>query len=183
VTPSFSEISFARHGETDYNTTRRFQGLLPVPLNATGRAQAHALADRVASDDFAALWCSPLLRARETADIVAARIGLDVVEDARLVETDSGDWTDRTFAAIEAEDPERFAAFLRADADFAFPGGESYADQTVRVLAALQDIAAGALPALVVCHGMCIRLTLIALGHADHRIPNAALVPLAELED
>ena len=64
------------------------------------------------------------------------------------METDAGDWTDRAFADVIAEAPEAFAAFAAANADFAFPGGESFAQQEVRVSAALDDVEAGALPAL-----------------------------------
>ena len=155
---------------------------MPVPLDDTGRAQATELAERAAGYGFAALWSSPLLRARETADAVAARTGLPPREDPRLMETDAGEWTDRSFASVQAESPERFAAFLAGAQDFAFPGGESLADQEVRVAAALQRIAGGELPALVVCHGMVIRAALSVrsggwLTHAE-RVPNGALVPL-----
>ena len=169
-------LFLARHGETDYNALGRFQGLLPVPLNATGRAQAHELALRAAPLGFAALWCSPLARARETAEIVGAALALAPLEDARLVETDCGDWTDRPFAAVKAEDPDGFAAFLRADPDFAFPGGESFAAQTTRMIAALREIGRGRRPALVVTHGMAIRLVFAALGHPLQTVPNAALL-------
>jgi probable phosphoglycerate mutase len=175
-------VYLARHGETAYNHEGRFQGQQQVPLNDTGRVQAAELAERAVPYGFRALWCSPLLRARETADAVAARIGLEPVEDARLMETDSGDWTDRSFADVIAEAPDAFAAFANAQADFAFPGGESFAEQEVRVSAALDDIEAGTLPALVVCHGMVIRAALAVragelLEHIK-RVPNAALVPL-----
>ena len=63
------------------------------------------------------------MRARETAEIVAERLALAPHEDARLVETDAGDWTDRLFSEVEAEDPVRFAAFARVDPDFAFRVG------------------------------------------------------------
>ncbi len=89
-------LLLARHGETAYNAEGRFQGLGPVPLNARGREQGRLLAEAAAGKGFVELWCSPLVRARETADIVAARIGLEPIEDERLVETDTGDWTDRT---------------------------------------------------------------------------------------
>ena len=99
-----------------------------MPLDDTGREQAAELAERVAAlGPLRTLICSPLHRARETAAIVGARIGMTPIEDARFAETDVGDWTDRTFAEVGAEDPARFAAFLRADAGFAFPGGESFA--------------------------------------------------------
>ena len=102
--------------------------------------------------------------------------------DARLMETDSGDWTDLSFIEVRAREPERFDAFASAEASFAFPGGESFAEQEVRVGAALAEIEAGELPALVVCHGMVIRAALAVragelLEHIK-RVPNAALVPL-----
>jgi broad specificity phosphatase PhoE len=154
-----------------------------VPLDDTGREQARELAERAAAHGFAALWCSPLLRARETAEVVAARLGLEPREDARLMETDAGDWTDRLFADVQAEDPEGFERFVAGDPSFAFPGGESFAHQEQRVAAALADVELGALPALVVCHGMVIRAALSSrAGHWEphaERVPNGALVPLA----
>lgn len=175
-------VYLARHGRTAYNLEGRFQGQQQIPLDDVGREQARELAERAASYGFRALWCSPLLRARETADAVAARIGLEPIEDPRLMETDAGDWTDRSFAEVIAEAPDAFAAFAGAHADFAFPGGESFAQQEVRVGAALDDVEAGELPALVVCHGMVIRAALAVragelLEHV-RRVPNAALVPL-----
>jgi broad specificity phosphatase PhoE len=179
-------VYLARHGQTAYNLERRFQGQMPVPLDDTGRAQAAELAERAAAHGFAALWCSPLLRARETADVVAHRLGLAPTEDARLMETDAGDWTDRSFAEVQAEAPERFASFAAGDPSFAFPGGESFAHQEERVCAALAVIEGGALPALVVCHGMVIRAALSQraghwIEHAE-RVPNGALVPLDPTE-
>lgn len=175
-------IWLARHGETAYNAERRFQGQGTVPLSDRGREQAQALAEEAAGHGFASLWSSPLPRARETAGIVAVRLGLEVAEDPRLMETDAGDWTDRLFAEVEAEDPERFAAFVGTDPGFAFPGGESFAQQRERVVAALGDIrAAGPLPALVVCHRGSMRLALEdARGERVtlDQIPNGALVAL-----
>jgi probable phosphoglycerate mutase len=177
-----ARIYLARHGQTAYNHEGRFQGQQAVPLDDTGRAQAVELAERASGYGFLALWCSPLLRARETADAVAAAIGLEPVEDARLMETDAGDWTDRSFAEVIAEEPERFAAFAAGERDFAFPGGESFIEQEVRVDAVLRDVESGALPALVVCHGMVIRAALaVRRGHDAEqfeRVPNAGLVAL-----
>jgi broad specificity phosphatase PhoE len=185
-----TNVYLARHGQTAYNLEGRFQGQLPVPLDDTGRAQAAELAERAAAHDFAKLWCSPLLRARETADVVAARIGLEPHEDPRLMETDAGAWTDRSFADVQAEAPDAFAAFVGGEPDFAFPGGESFAQQGIRVAAALAEIEQGTLPALVVCHGGVIRIAIfqrVGRGVAmSERVPNGALIPLepaAERED
>jgi broad specificity phosphatase PhoE len=172
----------ARHGETAYNAEGRFQGQGAVPLNGTGRAQAAALAEQALAYEFVALWCSPLLRARETADVVARRVGLTPREDARLMETDAGAWTDRSFADVQAEVPEEFARFKGGDPSFAFPGGESFAQQGVRVAAAFHDIKRAEAPTLVVCHGGVIRIALFqrtkdrsVLGDP---VPNATIVPL-----
>jgi broad specificity phosphatase PhoE len=180
--PADAQVFLARHGQTAYNLEGRFQGQLPVPLDDVGRAQAEDLAERASAYGFVALWCSPLLRARETADCVARRIGLEPREDARLMETDAGDWTDRSFADVQSEAPEQFAAFAAGDPAFAFPGGESFAEQEERVAAALEEVERGELPALVVCHGMVIRAAFARRpGHLERRferVPNAALVPL-----
>ncbi len=179
---SATRVYLARHGQTAYNREGRFQGQQAIPLDETGRAQAHELAERAAAHEFAALWSSTLLRARETAEIVVARIGLKPIYDERFVETDAGDWTDRPFSEVQAEAPELFTKFFTGDPSFAFPGGESFAQQEIRVGAALDDVEAGALPALVVCHGMVIRAALsVRAGHwlpRGQRVPNAVLVPL-----
>ncbi|HEY6780286.1 MAG TPA: histidine phosphatase family protein [Thermoleophilaceae bacterium] len=175
-------IYLARHGRTPYNHEGRFQGHGDVPLDDLGRAQAAELAELAAGQEFAALWASPLARARETAGIVAARIGLPVREDLRLAETHAGDWTDRLFADVDSEDPDGFRAFVRGEPTFAFPGGESFAAQGDRVMAALAEIERGPLPALVVCHGMTIRLALARRrgepGPGERLIDNGMLVPL-----
>lgn len=177
-----SGVYLARHGQTAFNLEQRFQGHLPVPLDETGRGQAAALAAEASQHEWAALWCSPLARARETAAAVAARIELEPTPDPRFAETDTGEWTGRSFAEVGLEDPDGFAAFERADAEFRFPGGESYAEQDERVAAGLGDVRAGALPALVVCHRGVIRLALAAARQDESlragAIPNGALVSL-----
>jgi broad specificity phosphatase PhoE len=175
-------VVLARHGETDYNAQRRFQGHLAVPLNDRGREQARELARMAAQREWATLICSPLARARETAEIVGAAIGHYPIEDARFAETDCGDWTDRFFDDVQAAEPELFAAYQRADPDFAFPGGESFAQQQLRVLEGIDAAKMGPRPALIVAHRGSIRLALAALHEDDaHRsatVPNASLVEL-----
>lgn len=176
-------IFLARHGETPYNAEGRFQGHLPVGLTAKGIEQARALAEVAAQHAWASFWCSPLERARLTAEIVGAAIGMQPRVDERFAETDCGDWTDRPFAEVVESDPEGFQAFLRADPAFRFPGGESFAEQQQRVAAALADVrATGELPALVVCHRGVIRVAVVATtGDETKRglvVDNASLVEL-----
>jgi broad specificity phosphatase PhoE len=175
-------IWLARHGETAYNHERRFQGHLPVPLNDTGRAQARELAKLAAQREWAALWCSPLARALETATIVGAAIGLEPIHDMRFAETDCGDWTDRMFDDVIAEDPEGFEGFASGRVGFRFPGGESFEEQQQRAMAGIEDVRAGAQPSLVVSHGGTMRLILAGVRGDDRyrsqRLANASLVEL-----
>lgn len=175
-------IYLARHGRTPYNHEGRFQGQSDVPLDETGLQQAAELAERAAAHDFAVLWASPLRRARQTAEAVAARTGLTIQFDERLMETDTGDWTDRSFEEVRAENPEGFDAWLTGDASWQFPGGESFHVQGDRVMAALAEIEQGPQPALVVFHGMAIRLALARRkgepGPGPNAVANGALIPL-----
>lgn len=179
-------ILLARHGETDDNIEPiRIQGRRDTPLNDTGRAQAAELAERVSGEGVASLWSSQLSRARETAEIVGARLGLEPVVDDRLAEGDRGELEGRYWRDVAREEPQLYAAWRRAGEGFRFPGGESLREQMDRTLAALDDIrAAGPLPALVVAHGGSIRVVRCSEdprgldAFHDWEVPNVALVRL-----
>jgi broad specificity phosphatase PhoE len=179
-------VVLARHGETNDNRPPpRFQGFTDTPLNDTGRRQAAEVAEKIASLGIAALWSSDLSRARETAEIVGARIGMPPRLDARLREASRGRWEGHLFETIEREEPARYAAWMAGGAEFRFPGGESLLDQQERVTASLRDIhAAGELPALAVCHGGSIRVILCARdprgldAFQEFDVPNVAVVTL-----
>jgi probable phosphoglycerate mutase len=178
-------LSLARHGETPYNVEGRFQGQNDVGLTERGVEQAHALARLAAERSFAGLYCSPLRRARQTADIVAAATGLTPQPDDRFKETDTGDWTDRLCTDVEREDPEGWAAYHLTDPDFRFPGGESLQEQMDRVIDGFVAVTHGGhLPALIVCHRGVIR---VARSHTHIRgletfmswdVPNGTIEPL-----
>ena len=181
-----SGILLARHGQTDDNLEPlRFQGFRDTPLNETGRRQARQLAERVAGEGIVSLWSSDLSRARETAEIVGARIDLQPRLDARLREGNRGRWEGRLFADVQQTEPELYASWRRPDPDFRFPGGESLQEQMNRVSAAVQDIRdTGELPALIVCHGGSIRVMLcrrdprgLAAFHS-FELPNVTVVRL-----
>jgi broad specificity phosphatase PhoE len=178
-------ILLARHGQTTYNAEGRFQGTLEVPLDPVGLEQAHALAEVTKGHGIVALWCSPLRRARQTADVIGAALGLEPQPDARFAEHDTGAWTNRLKSEVEAEDPEAWAAYLRGGEDWTFPGGEGFEAFMERVIDGLVDVTQSRrLPALVVCHRGVIRA---AQSHTHIRgldtfhewpVPNGALIPL-----
>ncbi len=178
-------LLLARHGQTNDNLEPlRVQGFRNTPLNEVGRRQAHELAERVADWGLRSLWWSVLIRAAESARIVGERIGLTPRPEPRLREGNRGDWEGRLFIDIEAEDPEGYAAWLRAGEQFRFPGGESMREHCDRMLAALAEIrAAGPLPALVVCHRGSIRVVLCSRdprgldAFHEYEVPNTAVVP------
>jgi broad specificity phosphatase PhoE len=180
-------LLLARHGQTDDNLEPlRAQGFRDTPLNQVGLGQAHALAERVATEfDVRSLWSSDLTRAVTTARTVGERIGLEPRLDARLREGNRGDWEGRLFVDIARDEPEAYAAWMRAGADFRFPGGESLQEQSDRVWQALDEIhATGPLPALVVCHRGCIRVVLCRSdprgldAFHDYDVPNTGVVAL-----
>jgi len=183
-----SGLLLARHGQTDDNIEPiRAQGFRDTPLNATGREQAQALAAHVAQPGLVirSLWSSDLSRAAETARAVGARIGLEPILDPRLREGNRGDWEGRLFVDIAREDPDGYAAWMRAGAEFRFPGGESLQEHADRVWQALEEIrATGPLPALVVCHRGSIRTVLCRQdprgldAFHEYDVPNTGLVAL-----
>ena len=154
-------LLLVRHGETDWNREpTRCQGWAQVELNEAGRAQARAQGRALCERGLELIVSSHLLRARETAELIAAELGGDVrvITDPRLAETHRGDWEARTFSEIMAEDPDAWRQYREQPESFRFPGGESLAEQQRRVLAALRDVAQGGQAALLVTHGGSIRL-------------------------
>lgn len=116
-----------RHGETEYNNNGRVQGHTDVPLSELGLRQAEALAERLAGEQFDALYCSDLLRASQTADAICSRCGTEKTLEPLLRERCFGVLEGLTREQIHAKYPEVVAS-LRADPDSAPPEGESRSD-------------------------------------------------------
>jgi broad specificity phosphatase PhoE len=154
----------ARHGQTDWNLERRWQGWADPPLNATGRAQAAELGETLAGREITRVVSSDLRRALETAEIAGARLGVAVEIDPGLREVDVGEWSGLTSAEVEARYPEGFERRRRGLTGWV--EGEEHGTMAERVLAALLDIA-GRNPGdrvLVVTHGGPLRVVLTACG-------------------
>ena len=132
-------ILLARHGETDWNRDGRFQGWADPPLNATGRAQAVDLSVQLMAEELAAVYSSPLRRAYETAEVVAASRGLEPVTVDALREVDVGSWSGLSRAEIEQRFPEQYARWL--DYGQGWEDGETYEEMVDRVVEALQELA------------------------------------------
>lgn len=165
-------LYLARHGESDWNVERRWQGNADRPLTDLGRRQAGQLAERLASTPLDAVYSSDLLRARETAAAVARRQGLEVRTLATLREVDVGSWSGLTREEVEERFPAAFATWRQGG--HGWVDGEAYEDMAERVVTAVLEIA-GSHPGgsvLVVAHGGPIRaLHAVALGLdiSEHR--------------
>ena len=169
-------LLLVRHGETDWNREGRFQGRSDQPMNDTGRAQSRALAARLRTEmsgAIDAIYASPLLRAAETAQILAEAVGRAPTHVDDLRERDVGNWGGLTYDEIKARFPDDWARAATGH-DVAFGGGETMAQVQARIVAALDGIAArhpgGAV--LVVSHGLALktlvcRLLELDLAHAD----------------
>jgi len=163
---------FARHGQSTWNAEGRWQGQADPPLSALGRVQAEELAEALAGAGIALLAASDLARARETAAIVGARLGLAPVLEPALREHDVGAWSGLTRAEVEARWPEELARFRAGDLAFAPGGGESRLVLRARVHAALARLevrAAG--PLALVSHLGVLR----ALDPDAHVAPGGLL--------
>jgi probable phosphoglycerate mutase len=172
-----TELIVMRHGETDWNRQHRFQGQIDVPLNAAGRAQAERLAQRLAHEPFDVVVASDLQRARSTAELAAA--GREIVSEPL--------WREQSFGVLEGLDaptiieqhPQLWASWLRHDADYALPGGESVRMFHTRVLSALQRLVQqhhGARVA-VFTHGGVLDMLWRAARHAPLHGPRECDIP------
>ena len=136
-------LMLVRHGVTQQSVEHRFSGWhgADPPLVDLGVRQAEAAAEEVVRRGGAdVLVCSPLQRTRQTAQVIAERLGLDgpIVVDG-LAEADFGEWDSLTFAEVKARWPDELAAWM-ASTEVAPPGGESFAAVRRRVEAARLDL-------------------------------------------
>lgn len=173
-------IYFIRHGQTDWNAEARFQGKRDIPLNDKGREQARrngetlkALIDRDRVDYIA----SPLMRARETMEIVRQTMGLDkgaYETDDRLKELSFGDWEGRTVSDLEQS--ERKLWKERQDNKWTFrpPNGESYQDLAYRLQSWVSEIKA---PSVVIAHGGVNRGLRFLLSDSDSVDLASTIIP------
>src|SRR5262249_3063553 len=138
------------------NAVRRFQGQLDVPLSDLGRQQARALGEALRRRPPAAIYASPMQRARDTAEIAGAALGIAVTTVEDLRELSLGEWEGRTVEEIQALPGDPYARWVRDPVGALPPGGEPLADVQRRVVAAIADIGArhpNGDHVLVVCHG------------------------------
>lgn len=163
-----TRLVLIRHGETDWNREGRYQGHTDVPLNATGRVQAAALAESQRGTPIDAIYTSDLQRARQTAETLAEVTGAPLFPDRRLREIAQGDWEGRLFADIERTHPDLLARRRREPRLTRPPGeGENVRDVWARLrplIAEIHSRYAGSRVALV-SHGAALAVLKVHVLH------------------
>lgn len=176
-----TELWLVRHGQTDWNLERRYQGHSDTPLNATGILQAERAAAALAGRRYTAIYSSDLQRARVTAEIIGRRLGMEVNIDPRLREVNLGVWEGMVVTDIQAQYPMAWEDRQNNRLHGRPPGGESVYDVATRIWPAVDDLAAchpnGAL--ILVSHGLALATILcrtqgLPLENARDLIPDNA---------
>jgi broad specificity phosphatase PhoE len=169
-------LLLVRHGETDWNRERRYQGHADTSLNEEGRRQAVELAELLRGERLDAVYTSPLRRASETASIIADLLGLKARVLEELREIDVGDWQGMTVDEVQTRYPDQLDVAWRSG----WPNGESHAELDARVLPALLDLGrrhAGD-RVLGVTHAGPIRTALAAAAGLSREESRARIGPL-----
>ncbi len=177
------DLWLLRHGQTDWNLTGRWQGQAPhaPELNELGRAQALIARDQLFKKHFSAIYSSDLLRARQTAELIAEPLGLTIILESRLREMNLGAWEGMLSNDIEAQYPleleERNLDPFHAHA----PNGESPFEVSQRVITAIDEIAGkySNHSVLIVSHGVSLAVIIcraqgIPLDNVYEHIPENA---------
>lgn len=154
-------ILIVRHGETDYNTQRRWQGHLDIPLNSAGMEQAEKAAAYLKNEAIDAIFASDLKRAFVTAQAIAKPKQMKVIAEPRLREINVGAFQGLTRAQMSERFPDELVRW-NTDDGFAPPQGESRLQLQERAFAAWQDIAKreDMTSVMLVSHGGTLRMLL-----------------------
>jgi broad specificity phosphatase PhoE len=143
-----TQIILVRHGQTAWNVGasstegERFRGRTDLPLNERGRAQAQALAKRLADEPIAAIYASPLQRAMETAEPTARRFGLPVQPLKGIIDINYGDWQEHPHSEVARLFPALYRQWLQEPHLVQPPGGESLEEVRDRAMAAVHQVMA-----------------------------------------
>ena len=176
-----------RHGATAYAQERRYAGSTDIPLSPEGRRQCAALAAALGALHVAAIYASPLIRARESAAPIAVAQGIEVTLESDFREMCFGDWEGLTRDEVERRFPEGYKVWRTEPERFARPGGETLSAVAARVMRGLGELRATHLgeTVILVSHAIVIRLIVLqALGLGPERLwsVDASLVGISEIE-
>ncbi|KMT20934.1 alpha-ribazole phosphatase [Clostridium cylindrosporum] len=158
------ELIFVRHGETDLNFNKKYQGRIDTSLNQEGINQAKQLKDKLKNFKIDKVYTSPLKRTKETLEILLGdnQENISIYEEIRIQEIDFGYWDAVSYDKVMLGYEKEYEDFLRDYKNFTFPGGESFRDFYKRCVEFLLDIVdpKSSERVLIATHGGVIRVFL-----------------------
>jgi broad specificity phosphatase PhoE len=163
------KLFIIRHAESEWNPMGRYQGLLDPGLSERGLKQAELLGRALEKEKIDFLYSSPLKRTYQTAQEIAKRQGLEIIEDRRIIEIDHGVWSGMLVEEVKERFPEDFRMWLEEPHRVKFEGGESLQDVFKRVKDFLEFIREKhwGQTVAIVSHTVPIRAMLCALLNID----------------
>ena len=163
-----TRLLIVRHGQTDWNLARRYQGKNDIPLNSTGIAEARRVAGALAGEQIDGIVSSDLQRAYRTAETIAAFHDVPIETDKRLRELGFGAWEGLSWSEIEAQYPHEAVAWQRNELPSA-PGGETFEALAARTAAFLESMRGRGGTWVVSAHGGTIRAIVCGFLGMDAR--------------
>ncbi len=184
---TIQKVLLIRHGETDYNREHRLQGTLPVPLNANGKLQAEALGLYLKHYEIETIFSSPMIRARQTADIIGQALNISVQDEPRIQEIGFGKFEGLLSGDIEVQYPNEYRMWKSGDMSYSVPDGESRRTVQKRMAEAWNDLSNREeyQTIALVSHGSALRIIMRYLFHylPTHTIVNTSVTTLVRFSD
>lgn len=161
-------LYFMRHGETVWNTERRYQGMTDIELSDEGLRQAECAAKRFKNIKIDKIYASPLKRAMKTAEKIAAEKGLEIISEDDFREIHFGEWEGKTVPELTEKYGESYTNFIREPHKYGFPGEGSVENVINRIKPGIDRlIAEDEGNVLIVSHGGIIRLMIMYIMGLD----------------
>ena len=161
-------LYFMRHGETVWNTERRYQGMTDIELWEEGLRQAECAAKRFKNIKIDKIYASPLKRAMKTAEKIAAEKGLEIISEDDFREIHFGEWEGKTVSELTEKYGESYTNFIREPHKYGFPGEGSVENVINRIKPGIDKlIAEDEGNVLIVSHGGIIRLMIMYIMGLD----------------
>jgi len=135
-----TRVIIVRHGRTEWNRVERFRGRVDIGLDEVGMKQAEVAAKRIREWPISAIYSSPLRRAMDTAEIIAAPLELNVQPMSGIIDIDYGSWQGLSTEQVVARDDSLYSRWIKSPYEVKFPGGESFTEVRERVASAIGDL-------------------------------------------
>ena len=135
-----TRVIIMRHGRTEWNRVERFRGRVDIGLDEVGTKQAEVAAKRIREWPISAIYSSPLRRAMDTAEIIAAPLELNVQSMSGIIDIDYGSWQGLSIEQVVARDDNLYSQWVESPYEVKFPGGESFTEARERVASTIGDL-------------------------------------------